>query len=408
TPEYGIFNAGGLDGTWSVPTWYEGDQVIAVSQPPIPVRDVVTTDSYESVLREIVDHQKFQELLPNHFGISKNSSDEIVVWNDANGVGRSYYVESENFFAASNHLGTLAYFLDGGVKLDEVAVGKYAGASFFMDDDSPYLGIIRMGAGVKIEISREKVVTHSHYFDQSILVSPTGEKPNYPLVAGEMQRVAKNIDNLSVRTPTVYLSGGRDARMTAGLWLSGGSDARVVTLGTLEREAEIAQELMDRFSPSTGQDVVHNINVASGSDITQSLHERVDLAFKMWDGDAAATNIKRNLSVPSGRAAISIGGVGGEIMHGYYYSRPGALERVRDENNPFRGVLNSFGGRYLTDEASRGIQESFDFFFEKTNSLKLDSFSALDYLYMDQKFRRWGNQALNSTSAIMLSSPAFV
>lgn len=407
-PEYGIFNAGRLDGTWSVPTWYEGDQVIAVSQPPIPVREVVTSESYESVLRQIVRHHQFQDLLPNHFGISKSSSDEIVVWNDTNGLGRSYYVQNENFFAACNHLGTLAFFLEGEVTLDEVAVGKYAGASFFMDVDSPFTGIKRIDAGQKIIISRDGSVSHEQFSDASSLVSPTGEIPNYALVADEMQRIAKNLDNLSVRTPTVYLSGGRDARMTAGLWLSGGSDARVVTLGTLEREAELAQELMSRVTLRDGQNVEHEIRVSKGSDITQSLQERVELAFKMWDGDAAATNIKRNLSVPSGRAALSIGGVGGEIMHGYYYSRPGALERVRDESNPFSNVLESFGARYLTEEAAQGIQESFSNFFEKTKRLNLDNFSALDYLYMDQKFRRWGNQALNSTSAIMLASPAFV
>ena len=56
----------------------------------------------------------------------------------------------------------------------------------------------------------------------SQLLSPTGELPDNLLVPDEMQRVSKNFDNLSVRTATVYLSGGRVSRMTAGLWLSGG------------------------------------------------------------------------------------------------------------------------------------------------------------------------------------------
>lgn len=408
TSDFGLFNSGRLAGTWSVPTWYEGEQTIAVSQPPVPTSEVVSNDTYEKVLRQVVEHEKFEKFLPNHFGIGKNSDGRILVWNDTTGMGRCYFVRNENFFAACNHIGTLAFFLDEPLSLDDVAVGKYAGAGYFMDNDSPYSGIKRIGPGQKIEISARGEITHEQYFNVSELVSPRNESPDYIAVTDEMQTIAKNLDNLSVRTATVYLSGGRDSRMTAGLWLSGGSDANVVTLGTLEREAEIAQDLMSRFSPSQSQSTNHRIQVARGSDITQSLHERVDRAFLMWDGDAAPTNIKRNLSYPTGSAALSIGGVGGEIMHGYYYSRPGMIEKVGESSSPFSFAFNSFGARYLTEEATNGLRDSFDELYEETRRLNLDNYAALDYLYMNQKLRRWGNQALGSTSAIMLCAPAFV
>jgi len=211
---------------------------------------------YESTLRQIVEHSKFEEFLPNHFGIVRNIDGRVVVWNDGTGMGRCYFVQNNDFFAACNHVGSLAFFLDEPVVLDDVAVGKYAGAGYFRDDDSSYKGIKRVGPGEKIEVSVQGEVVHEQYFNVSELVSPTNERPDYIAVASEMQTVAKNLDNLSVSTATVYISGGRDSRMTAGLWLSGGSDANVVTLGTLEHEAEISQKLMSRFAPNEGWGVM--------------------------------------------------------------------------------------------------------------------------------------------------------
>lgn len=405
---FAVFNANRLAGTWTVPTWYRWDEgVTAVSQPPVPVKEAVDASNYARVLKAVVEGGKFEDLLPNHMGIHATDK-EVTVWTDTMGIGRCYYVHTDDFFAACNHIGTLAFFLTSPLQIDTYGVSKYAGAGFFMDNDSPYVGIRRMPPSHKAVVNSSTGASIRKYFDVAELIAPTGEKPDYPAIADQMQYVAKNLDNLSVRTATVYLSGGRDSRMTAGLWLSGGSDARVVTLGTLAKEADIATDLMSRFTPAEGQNVKHVIQIARGTDITQTLDARLDLAFKMWDGDAAPTNIKRNLAAPPDNTALSIGGVGGEIMHGYYYSGAGKIKAVEKAKNFMEFSYSAHGTRYLTKSAKENITKSLDAVGEFGRSLQLDRFASLDFVYMHQKLRRWGNQGLTSTSAILLSAPAFV
>lgn len=50
----------------------------------------------------------------------------------------------------------------------------------------------------------------------------------------------------------------------------------------------------------------------------------------------------------------------------------------------------------------------FDQNYELARKRGLHDIGSLDYLYLVEKFRRWGNQALGSMSAIMLSGPAYV
>src|SRR5690606_31681265 len=162
--------------------------------------------------------------------------------------GRMYYVLTEDFVAASNHSGILAHFLDGPVRGDSEAISRYVHAGWFTRDDSPIRGIRRLREAGTIDVSPTGEVRRGEHTDLTELVGRRDARPDYEGVIEQTRRIARNLDELSVRTSTVYLSGGRDSRMTAAVWLSGGGDARVITLGTLEAEAEIAQELMAAFA----------------------------------------------------------------------------------------------------------------------------------------------------------------
>lgn len=406
-----VYNANGVAGTWEPSPWHEeGGDLIAVSQPPIPVDTACTPADYWDTVGKIVRRGEFGRFLPNHFGIHKTADRTIKIWSDVLGLGRCYYVINSDFVAASNHIGILAYFLQSDVEMNVDAVSRYAHTEWFTLDDSPIVGIRRLAEGTVIEVDPAGEVAMYEHSDLQDLVGSRDQSPDFAGVVDQTRVVAANLDSLSVRTPTVMLSGGRDSRMTASIWLSSGNSARVVTMGTLLAEAEIAERLMgDFFDREQGSDgVSHVITQRKTSSITMTLEDRLERAFLMWDGDAAPINIRSNVPTPTGSFALNIGGVGGEITHGYYYDHLDAFGPDIAGPNPLMHARRKYRANSVTEFAQKSMRDYFDIVFEKAQRDNRTDIISLDYLYLNEKYRRWGNQALNSTSAIMLSSPAFV
>jgi len=406
-----MFNADRMSGAWKPSTWHESEgHIFSVSQPPVPVDVDCNEESYWRTVVSLIATGKQSRLLPNHSGAYRRPNGSVQIWTDSLGIGRCYYVITPHFVAASNHIGILTYFLDGPAEVDVKALGRYVHAGWFTGDDSPIQGIRRLRESAVIDISATGDVVMGEHTDLGLLVGKRDIAPDFDEVIDQTSRICRNLDKLSVRTSSVYLSGGRDSRMTASMWLSGGSDANVVTIGTLQAEADIAQELMSLFEPdnATDQDVEHVIKYPNPVSITMGLEERFKNAFDMWDGDAAPSNVRPNVRVPEGRAGLSIGGVGGEIMHGYYYQREGDVERIARCDNPVEFAAKSFRNPFATSEAAGAMEGFFDDNYQLARKRGLDDISSLDYLYLVEKFRRWGNQALGSMAAIMLSGPAYV
>lgn len=405
------YNSNRVSGTWTVSPYFENeDSLISFSQPPIPNKDEFTTANYWDVVSKVVSEGKFESLQPNYFGFEVGRDGAVKVWSDILGFGRCYYVLNDKFLAASNHIGALAEFVDGRLEVDEGAVAKFAGAGFFMNNDSPIAGVSRLAEAEVLEVDHDRRVKQYQYQQNSDLIQPVEGEIAYAAAVDQLAIVSHNITRMVDKTPSVFLSGGRDSRMTASIWLAQGNPANVITMGALPREAEIATELMEIFFDEKGSSagVQHKITLPQPRDITMSLDDRLGTAFGLWDGDAAPANMKRNVTVPSGRAVVQIGGVGGEITHGYYYSRPGQIEKLAGLADSLDSAKRSFGINSLTPFASQQIDEAFEFARTKADSVGLSGPDRLDHLYLSEKFRRWGNQALGSTSAVLLSAPAFV
>lgn len=406
------YNSNRVSGTWTVPPCFEsGDSLISFSQPPIPNGDEFSSaKNYWDLISRVVSKGEFERLQPNYFGFEVRGDGEVKVWSDILGLGRCYYVLNDNFLAASNHIGALTEFVDGRLKVDEGAVAKFAGAGFFMNNDSPIVGVSRLAEAEVLEVGHDRRVKQSQYQQLSDLFQPVESDQAYTAAIEQLAIVSHNITRMVDKTPSVFLSGGRDSRMTAGIWLAQGNPANVITMGALPREAEIATELMEIFfdEKSSSASVQHKITFPQPRDITMSLDDRLGTAFALWDGDAAPTNMKRNVTVPSGRAVVQIGGAGGEITHGYYYPRPRQIEKLAESADPIESAKRSFGINTLTSFASRHIDEAFEFVAEKADKAGLSGLGRLDYIYLSEKFRRWVNQALGSTSAVLLAAPAFV
>ncbi|MGQ1836899.1 hypothetical protein ACT4S2_00385 [Kocuria turfanensis] len=407
------FNADRMGRTWTVPTWLEHESgTYGFSQPPIPVNTVVTTQTWaDEVVRLVDGREKLDEFVINHFGYHLRRDSSSVIWTDVLGFGRCYIVENDDFTAVSNHIGMLSFFLEGEVKLDETAIAQFASFGWFAADTTPFLGIRRVPAATRISISPRGETRHSRYLPLAELIGDRGPCVDFEPTVAQTRTVAKNLDNLSHRTPTVYLSGGQDSRMTAGLWLTGGSSANVVTLGVLEREVEIAKQLLESLSESIDfdrQGVTHRVTEPSPTSVTMDIEERLQNAFKMWDGDAAPTKIKTNVNIPSGGASLAIGGTNGEITHGYFYSRPGVKEQIEKLPHPLKRLERVYSGVVPTESAYSVLPAFFDAEYEEIRNAGQPGLASLDVFYLREKLRRWHNQSLSGTSPVVLGSTAYI
>lgn len=406
------FNANRMGRTWTVPTWLEENgEIYGFSQPPVPLNQEVTSSTWSQTIVAMVRRAKQNEFLINHFGYRVRRDHGVEVWTDILGFGRCYMVENDEFVAISNHIGMVSFFLQKEVQIDDAAVGKFANFGWFSGSSTPFVGIERVPAAARINVGQDGSITRETYLPLRELVGARDQPVDFADTVRQSRVVARNLDNLSHKTPTVYLSGGQDSRMTAGLWLSGGSSANVVTLGVLEREVEIARQLLDIYAGRVdfqAQGITHRVTEPKPSGVTMPIEERLAKAFDMWDGDAAPTNMKTNVRPPASAAALSIGGTNGEITHGYFYSRPGLTEQISKLPHPLKRLERVYSGNVPTEFAHSLLPDFFDEEYEQASSAGQSGLASLDVFYLREKLRRWHNQSLNTTSTVLLGTAAYI
>ena len=393
-----------------MPTQFEVDgTVYGVSQPPIPTNIAVDTADYAAAIhKEVWGNGTPANFLMNHWGYGVKRDGKARIWTDFIGLARCYVVETPEIVAFSNHIGSLAFFMNESLDLDHRAIELFANFGWFMGDTTPYRGISRVPAGKIIAVDQNSKIDKHTYQTLSELVGERSREVDFSAILEPTRIAARNLDRVSEKTPTIYLSGGQDSRMSASLWLSGGSDANVVTFGNLEQESEIATELIRKYQQPSSQVVTHKITVNSASEVSMSLNDRLNKAHLMWDGDAAPTNMRRNIAIPRGSTAISIGGSNGEVARCHLYGQR-EFDRYSSGIAPaFDRLFRSYPGKVVTPGAAELSREFLENEYETISSAGVQGLVAVDAFYVRQKLRRWSNQQLLSTAAILLGSREFV
>lgn len=408
-----LYNADRMEGTWRAPTWFEvGGVRYGVSQPPVPTDEKVALDEYNAVIHRKVWSQKdLRDTLMNHWGYAVDPRGRTRVWTDFVGMARCYRIETRDWVAYGNHIGSLAFFLDSPLELDHESLALFANFGWFMDNLTPFQGIERVGAAQIVDVNEAGISRPRSYESLSDLVGPRGVLPDFESVVDASRVAASNLDCLSVHTPTVYLSGGRDSRMSASLWLSGGADARVVTLGNLPREVEIAEELMRLFRkrPAFGdQQVTHEIKETTPANVTMALDDRLRNAHSLWDGDASPSNMRRNVRAPSTKTALSIGGSNGEVARSFLYGEKELVATQNGEQEALGRFTSAYKPRNVSQHILHTVKSYLDAQRYRLFTPGVEGLVGMDVFYVTQKLRRWSNQQLLSTSALLLGSHAFV
>lgn len=393
------------------PVWKEGpwvthnEELVAFSMPPAPMTGTLNGGSWGTYVRQnVLEAFNPSDFAPNYFGCRVRGS-EVDIWTDHLGMGRCYTVSNSMYSAFSNHIGALVPFLLEKPTVDDTALARFVAFGWYTEDSTPITEVKRVPAAQVISFANEKVET-STYLDLEELYAGDGE-PDFSGAAAEMMNLNSNLSQMANIAPTIFLSGGRDSRMTCGTWIGGGGEGSVVTYGDLENEAAIASELMSIFDSTRrapAQQVTHDVRTrpASGSKELRSLSHRIGTAFTMWDGDAAPVKLRGNVG-PSRARRFSVSGIGGEITHGYFYGKPGMIDRIRALPGPLDRLQQVFQRKnYLADFAFDALDGFFESKANKYRSIGLSDFRLLDYFYLEEKLRRWAPQTTNTISPVPL------
>lgn len=414
TASRALLNARAVEGTWNVPTWLEDSYgYLSLSQPPVSYTDEIPRSRWEpwamSSLREDSGRRTVQ---PGYFGVSMWRDGGLEIWNDVFGFGRAYVVQNEDFVAVGNHIGMVSLFSSRQLEVDTYGADLLAQVGFWPEDHSPILDVRRLGPAEIVSVGRYDEVTRRRYATDAEFYSYRENSPDFEGVAASMAVVTSNIGEIAVQSPTVHLSGGQDSRVTAAAWLAGGKPASIQTVGTLQGEVDVANELMAALATEERLEergLVHRITYPNPGRISSfSIEDRLAKGLLLWDGDFAPANLKSAVNPPPSRARLTIGGANGEVMHGIYYSTPAMLEVARKLEHPLDRVGKAFAGKVNTEESRVSTLQFIENQKTFTRALGHEDATALNVFQMHSKFRRWINAQLGSTSFVLLLNPVFV
>ncbi|PWH06456.1 hypothetical protein DEO23_05660 [Brachybacterium endophyticum] len=414
TDSRGLLNARATEGTWSVPGWLEDERgVLSLSQPPVSVTQSVTLGNWEAWARETLrSDQGRATVQPGYFGLQLGTDGSFEAWNDTFGFGRSYVVRNEHFVAVGNHIGMVSLFSDRPLEVDMYGCDVLSQFGFWPEDVSPVRSVKRLGPADVITVGPDDQVHVHRYASDEEFYGYREAEPDVDAVAASLAVLTGNAGEIAQQSPVVHLSGGQDSRVTAAAWVAGGKPATIQTLGTLQGEVDIAEQLVAALEPERSLEdrgITHNITVPNRASLsTFSIEDRLQQAMLMWDGDFAPGNLKAAIRRPPARNRLTIGGANGEVMHGIYYSTESILKIARGLDHPVRRVGAAFPGRANTERSRPAAMEFLEHQIDFTRRLGQHDATALNVFQMHSKFRRWINAQLSAGSFILLLNPVFV
>jgi len=414
TSRRATINARFLDRTWEVPTWLEDEHgVVALSQPPVSFETEVSKSKWARwALGTLRNDTGRRTIHPGYFGIAQWDDDGIEIWNDLFGFARAYVVQNDHFVAVGNHIGMLAMFSDVPLEADTYGADVFAQLGFWPEENSPFSSIRRLGAAEVISVGIRDEVSIRRYSHLADTFEKRDDSPDVEDAARSLATSTSNIGAIASRRPRVDLSGGQDSRLTAAAWIAGGREGLLHTLGNLQGEADIAEDLVGILDAEKALEERGLSHQVVHSDPRRnagfSLEDRLEAAMRQWDGDFAHINLKAPIKRPPRVSAFAVGGGNGEVMHPLYYSTPHILKSVRAFEHPLRRVPQALPPRWNTERTVEHTDLYISRQIEEMRSIGHRDASALNVFQMMGKFRRWPSSQLVGSAFVLLLNPVFV
>jgi hypothetical protein len=338
----------------------------------------------------------------------------LTIVNDAIATARLYELGTDAGFVWSNRLGALPLFAGVAPSADPEGWAIHAATGWFLGETTPIRGarkvapgtaiVVRTAAGVARVSTRQTDAVHR-------LVAPrrASFRRSAAAAAAQAADLARSVSGAWAVSPTVNLSGGRDSRISAAGFVAAGVDAEFRTMDIEPGEAELAGDLI----AAAGRPFPHTITQPERGEPGEHLRERIGAIHLVHDGMA---NPMSALQAPVRLPQRSlprplVTGHGGELGHGFYYSRATLSGLRAGGTAELVGRLERAGRRRhnaASDDAYRAYLAEIERTLQVGRSYGLAGPDLLDYYYLAQRLSFRAGLGSRNDRYSACATPAFV
>ncbi len=411
------------------PAWTRrGDTTVASLYAPLGVEAVVAgsrpADAPFDLVNELRERPaKILDLTPPFALFSLDGQrDSLDIFTDGLGVGRVFQVRTAWGWIWSNRAVAALLFAREPVSADLEAWAQSAVADEFFGRATPFANVHVVPAASHLhwDGTTSRLTSSALNVTESLL-SPRPDDRLDELVdaaAESLTRTTASMARWLPGRPVVDLSGGRDSRLVAASFLAADTEVTLHSHDAVPGDLDVAQDLVGRLD----RDVEHRIDRMPTGTVKPPRPFSALSSAMNWHRYAEGLRPCSYLhhQAPQHLDAVTrvvVGGVGGEVAHGYYYAphdtqfshdngpRSGSkadlhqyADRIVKRHNPISGV---------SEEATESLRSFIVGDLSEVRDAGVAGPTVLDHFYVRERMRRWGTTAERLGVVSPLLSPAF-
>lgn len=342
-------------------------------------------------------------------------SGQFVLFNDAGGLARAYRSRNHRYgLAVADNPVTIAKHLHGTWSIDELALVQIASVGWVPADRTTIEGVEVLGPGTRIggfASQSSEELRHATDGYENILAKSrafqTEQNGRHTAIA-LLQGMLRDLYAASGKPISASITGGRDSRIIASLILRQGIPVEFRTTNKFDRETETVKRLL---TPYLGDDVKLNVTEPVYSTVSADTRLSADSLFWATGGHYEPSQVRKSADWTTLRSSWHLSGLGGEMIHGFYYPKEVHTASRRDLLAHLQmrlGWLTRKSGlvRALLDELVQGEYLRFLVALERAgHAMEAEKF--LDFFYFANRLRRWSDVSLLRGTIAPLAHPSF-
>jgi hypothetical protein len=345
----------------------------------------------------------------------------LLIVNDFLGAGRLYELRFDGGWAWSNRLGALPVFAGVRPEPDHEAWAVFAAAGWFLGEGTPIRGARKVPPATVIRVEPQRrdedggataSVRRETTDAQRRAVEPRRTRLRRPAVPAP-EHVVGLAEDLAVAWDAplaISLTGGRDSRVSAAAAVAAGLPATFNTGDQVPGEVDVVRDLVAR-APRTMDHTVHTPEPEDED--SADLWRRIRDIHLVHDGMRNPQEVRRPSEVPQRQSPRpTLSGHGGELGHGFYYTRKEKLRKLRRGRD---GALIAQLERNARRRHSAATEDAYHLYLAECERT-LDAGRAhglrgpvlLDWFYMAQRLPYRSGLGARSGRSSACTVPAFV
>ncbi|UAC49111.1 hypothetical protein K6959_04230 [Bacillus aquiflavi] len=404
---------------YSFPAWKEnGDRSICTIYAPSGWEQIVKHKNEATAPFQLVEvlnrnPARFNQFTPPLiFSYLDKKRQELKIFNDGLGMAKLYCLKTDSGYFFSNKVSALYLFAKERAVMDKRGWHIFAQAGWFMGNSSSIKGSYRVQPGRSIILKNNQTTQIKNLNLNSLdaWVNPRKrEEQPFSEHVESILTTTKSFFNMFDYPVTSMLSGGKDSRVTSAMMIKSGIDCSFRTIGPLKQEMEIAKLLLRRINLQDR----HHIIEKKDQNHKQNpipLAERLSMLHVVFDGDY--TPVKQTGMITKASiyrlSNVLIGGTGGEIAIGKYYSNPEMRKKIiaKGSVGPEWRLLSSLSLDQA--EACHDIKAEVRQVINEALQLGLKGLEILDYFFLKERVGRWDPKGGHFNSFTPFTTPSFI